>query len=145
MRESRQLIAKTYSVENALNPASGTVDAKMLAGQLAKGKPLSGELKEAASFAAQFPKAAQPIEAMGSLPQLSPLDYLAGGGLAATLGNPLALAAIMGRPMARAATLSGPVQNNLVQGQGGRLAELLANPALEQSLYRSAPLIGADR
>jgi hypothetical protein len=145
LREARQLIAKTYSVEGALNPVTGTVDAKKLAAQLAKGKPLSGGLKDAASFASQFKTASQPIEAMGSLPQLSPLDFAVGGGIAASLSNPLALAAILGRPMARAATLSGPVQNNLIQGQGGRLAALLANPALEQRVYQSAPLLGVDQ
>ena len=114
-REARQLIAKSYSVEKALNPASGTVDARQLAAQLKRGKPLSGELKDVAEFASQFPKAAQVTEKMGSLPQISPIDYGLGG-LAALLTNPTAIAGVAARPALRAAALSEPVQNRLVQG-----------------------------
>jgi hypothetical protein len=41
-KEARTMIAKTYTVEKALNQATGTVDARKLAAQLNKGKPLSG-------------------------------------------------------------------------------------------------------
>jgi hypothetical protein len=115
-RNARQLIAKTYTVEKALNPVSGNINAKSLAAELKKGKPLTEELKTAAEFAAQFPKATQTIESMGSLPQTSPLD-IGAAGVMASLTNPAALASLGIRPGARAAALSGPVQNRLVQGQ----------------------------
>ena len=115
LRDARQLIAKTYTIEKTLNPASGTVDAKVLARELKKGKPLSEELKTVAEFASQFPKAAQVTEKMGSLPQISPIDYGLGG-LAALLTNPTAMAGVAARPALRAAALSEPVQNRLVQG-----------------------------
>ena len=57
-REARTLIAKTYSVEGALNQSTGNVVANKLASQLAKGKPLSGDLLTAAKFGGAFPKAA---------------------------------------------------------------------------------------
>lgn len=142
-RDARQLIAKTYSVEKALNPATGTVDAKNLAAQLKKGKPLSGELRSAAEFAARFPRAAQPVEGMGSLPQTSPLDW----GLAASVGaatqNPLSLLMLGARPAARALTLSGPVQNRLT-AQGGNPLAALASPQAQQLLYRLAPVISGQ-
>jgi len=116
LRDARQLIAKTYTIEKALNPVSGTVDAKSLARELKKGKPLSEELKTVAEFAAQFPKAAQTTEIMGSRPQISPVD-IGVAGIASAITNPKALAALAVRPAARAAALSGPVQNRLVQGQ----------------------------
>lgn len=114
-RDARQLIAKTYSVEKATNPVTGTVDAKKLASQLSRGKPLSGELKDVAEFSARFPKATQTTEAMGSLPQFSPLDYMAGVGGTAVTQNPALLAAAAGRPLLRELALSSPVQNRLVQ------------------------------
>lgn len=117
LRDARQLYAKTYTIEKALNPVSGTVDAKTFAKELKKGKPLSEELKTVAEFSAQFPKATQTTEIMGSRPQLSPVDMGVGGIMAAVLQNPKALASMMVRPAARAAALSEPVQNRLIQGQ----------------------------
>lgn len=112
-REARQLIAKTYSIEKAANATTGTIDAKKLAAQLQRGKPLSGELKDIAQFSQAFPKASQTTEAMGSLPQLSPLDYAAGLIGGASTGGAGA-GAILARPALRAAALSSPVQNRLV-------------------------------
>ena len=127
-RNARQLIAKTYTVQKALNPVSGNVNAKSLAAELKKGKPLTEELRTAAEFATQFPKATQTIESMGSLPQTSPLD-IGAAGVMASLTNPAALASLAVRPSARAAALSGPIQNRLVQGkvnpEQANLAKLL--------------------
>lgn len=116
LRDARQLIAKTYTVEKALNPVSGTVDARAIARELKKGKPLTEELKTVGEFASQFPKAAQVTETMGSRPQISPAD-VGVAGLATIMSNPKALAALAVRPAARAAALSGPVQNRLIQGE----------------------------
>jgi hypothetical protein len=144
-KDARQLIAKTYTVEKALNPTTGSVDARNLAAQLKKGKPLSGELKDAAEFAARFPKAAQPVEGMGSLPQTSPLDWALGGTLSAASANPLMLASVLARPLARGATLSPMVQNRLVQGGPNALASLAMNPAAAQLVYRAAPVASGGR
>jgi len=92
------------------------VDAKALARELKKGKPLTEELRTAAEFATQFPKATQTVESMGSSPQTSPLD-IGAAGVMASLTNPAALAALGVRPGARAAALSSPIQNRLIQGQ----------------------------
>jgi hypothetical protein len=139
-RDARRLIAQTYSVEKALNPTTGTIDARKLAAQIAKGRPMTGRMREAAEFAARFPKAAQPIEGMGSLPQTSPLDWAVGGGLSAATANPLAMASVLARPAARSLVLSPMVQNRLVQGQPNAIQRLLANQGLQQLGYRSAPV-----
>jgi hypothetical protein len=112
-RDARQLIAKTYTIEKAANTTTGTIDAKKLAAQLQRGKPLSGELKSIAQFSQAFPKASQATEGMGSLPQFSPLDYFAGvlGGVST---GGLGAGAILARPALRAAALSSPVQNRLI-------------------------------
>lgn len=112
-KDARQLIAKTYSIEKAANTTTGTIDAKKLASQLQKGKPLSGELKSIAQFSQAFPKAAQTVENMGSLPQLSPLDYFAGVIGAASTGGAGA-GAVLARPALRSLALSPMVQNRLV-------------------------------
>lgn len=116
LRDARQLIAKTHTIEKALNPVSGTIDPKVIARELKKGKPLTEELRTVGEFAAQFPKAAQVTETMGSRPQISPAD-VGVAGLATILSNPKALAALAVRPAARAAALSSPVQNRLIQGE----------------------------
>lgn len=143
MVEARQLIAKTYSVEKALNPTTGSVDARKLGAMIEKGKPLTSELRQAGEFANRFPKAAQTPEKMGSLPQMSPLDWAAGGATSFATGNPMAMAAILARPAARAAALSKPVQNRLAQPSNSQLRELLADPELQQLLVRSAPASSA--
>jgi len=132
MAKARQLIAKTYSVEKALNPTTGNVDARNLAKQLAKGKPLTGELKQAAEFAARFPKAAQTVEGMGSLPQTSPLDWATFGGIGAATANPFMLLGVGARPAARAAVLSNPIQRGLQN------APSEISPQLIEALRRGA-------
>lgn len=149
-RDARQLIAKTYSVENALNQSTGSIDAKKLAAQLAKGKPLSGELKQSAQFAQAFPTAAQTTERMGSIPQTSPLDLYASlglgtaglyGGDAQTGALGFATGAI--RPALRATALSKPVQNRLTNQQMQNLSPETRNLA-RMLMLQGATKAGAN-
>lgn len=110
-RDARTLIAKTYSVQKGLNPQTGSVAADKLAKELAKGKPLSGELRTIAETAQAFPKATQALKEAPKA--LSPLDMVVAGG-GAVSGNPLMMA-WLGRPIARNALLSGPVQARALQ------------------------------
>jgi hypothetical protein len=144
LKAARQRIAKTYSVESAMNPLTGTVDARKLAKQLEKGKMLSGDLLSAAQFAGRFPKAAQTVEGMGSLPQTSPLDWIPAGALSMATSNPLMMAGVAARPAARAYALSGLLQDGLVQGQPSAMTGLLASPEFQMNVLRAAPnaLIG---
>ena len=137
-RDARTLIAKTYTVESALNPTTGAIDARKLGQALKRGKPMTDELRTAGEFANRFPKAAQPIENMGSLPQTSPLDWTAGGSISLATGNPLGMLGVVARPAARAAILSPMVQRRLIQ-QPSALSQLIEGP--EQALYRTAPLL----
>lgn len=145
-RGARQTLAKTYQVEKALNKTSGNVDANKLAQMMQKGKPMTGDLRSIADFAARFPKANQTVERMGSLPGLSPLDFGALGTVSAVSGNPLLMAGVLARPAARAATLSAPVQNRLAQiPSQSALQRLLANQKAEQALLRAVPALVAPR
>lgn len=118
-QDARQTIAKTYSVEKALNDTTGNISAANLAKQLEKGVPLSGGLKTAAEFGQAFPKAAQLPEKIGSpVSKLEALlaSIMAGGGVV-THGIPgLGLAAIplSVPPAARALILSRPYQRSLI-------------------------------
>ncbi|MFZ4110390.1 MAG: hypothetical protein ACOYKQ_07970 [Polymorphobacter sp.] len=139
LREARVLIAKTYSVEKALREGTGSVSANKLAQQLAKGKPLSGELKSVATMGQNFPRAVQDVTS--SMPGVSPLDFGLGGGIGAITGNPAAMLMVAGRPAVRSAILSGPFQRMAVNAPtygpgllGGAAPPLLRNPAAQISL-----------
>jgi hypothetical protein len=110
LRDSRVLIAKTHSVEGALNPSTGVVSGTKLAQQLDKGKPLSGDLKAAAQFAQAFPKAAREILDSGSVRNT---DLIVGGGTAAVTGQPWYLGYPLLRSATRSAVLSPAVQNQM--------------------------------
>lgn len=135
-RDARKLIAKTYTVEKALNPTTGSVDAKKLGALIKRGKPLTDELKQVGDFANRFPKAAQTPEGMGSLPQSSPLDWSAAGIASFMAGNPLPMAGVVARPATRKLALSNLVQNRLIDKPitTNRLADLMKNPATRAAL-----------
>lgn len=125
-RDSRQLIAKTYSVEGALNPATGSVSATRLAQQLAKGKPLSGDLKKAAEFSLAFPKASRSFNE--SLPGISPVDFYASGGATAASKQPWYLLYPFLRQGIRAGILS-PAGQGLLTKPGGPISPGLVGGA----------------
>lgn len=143
LRDARVRIAKSYTVEGAMNPATGSVAAPKLAAQVAKGKAVTGELRQAADFAAAFPTAAKVPEQMGSLPQLSPLDWAAAGGISAAMANPAYLATLFARPAARAAVLSGPVQSRLTVPATAPAISGPNSDALALLFARSAPALTA--
>lgn len=123
MRTARQTIAKTYTLAKAANATTGDINAQVLAGQLAKGRPLSGELAQIASTAAAFPKATQALKEAPK--SLSPLDFLGAG--AAGLGHPLGLATIAARPAARSLLLSPAMQARaLKDASPGVISQALA-------------------
>jgi hypothetical protein len=107
-QDARKLIAKTYTVQKGLNAETGSVSAQALAKELAKGKPLSGELRDVAQFGAAFPKASQALKETPK--SVSPLDFAFAGGSAVGTGNPLALMMVGARPVVRNALLSPMVQ-----------------------------------
>jgi hypothetical protein len=129
--QARTLIAKTYSVQNALNESSGNVIAANLGKQMKKGKYLSDGLDTAGKFAQAFPKAAAEIKDSAGV---SALDAFGGMGLGVMTGNPLLVAApAAGRMATRAALLSGPGQ------------KMLAYPGYQPSnslALRLAPSVG---
>jgi hypothetical protein len=111
-REARTLIAKTYSAESVLNPQVGSFNANKLATQLAKGKPLSGDMKKVAEFAQAFPKAAKLVLDSGSVRNT---DVILGAGTAALSREPSYLLYPFARQAVRAGLLSDAGQRVLTQ------------------------------
>lgn len=145
LREARTLIAKTYSVEKALRDGTGNISARELAKQLAKGKPLSSELRTVAVMGQNFPKAVQDVTS--SMPGVSPLDFGLAGTVGALTGSPAALAMVAGRPTVRSMILSPAYQRMAVNAPNygpGMLSRgtvgLLGRPAGQAAI--TAGLLG---
>lgn len=114
LRDARQLIAKTYSVQGALNPATGNVNALKLGQQLSKGKPLSGDLFTIAQSAQAYPKAMREVVDSGSV---SNTDVILGGLAAVAKHDPRMLLYPFARQGARAFMLSDTGQS-MMTGAG---------------------------
>jgi len=123
-RESRQRIAKTYSIESALKGEN--VDAVSLGRQLEKGKPLSGLTKDVANFGIHFKGAAQVNPPQTT--NFRPMDYAIGTGGAIATQNPLWLAAVTARPLTRTLILSKPYQNMLAKVYPKEISAIKAMP-----------------
>ncbi len=121
---ARRNIAKSYSVEQALDGA-GNVDAGKLGKQLIKGKPLSGNLEAAADFANAFPKASKVGASKESMPGISPLDIGYAG--AAALGMGAATHATL--PTVGAAVAEPLVRMGARGIATSRVGQKLATPA----------------
>lgn len=139
-KQARKEIAKTYSVQKALNESTGDVSAQALAKQLAKGKPLSGELRQIAEIAQAFPKATQSLK---ETPKAwSPLDMVTGGA-GVGMGSPGLLALAAGRPAVRSLLLSKPYQSLMATPQSYQRGLLeAALPALENDLLGRSLILG---
>lgn len=117
LQKARTTIAKSYDVESALNPITSTVDAQRFATLQAKGKPLTGNMKQAGDAATAFPKAFQNPAKFGGNENSSVID----AGIAlhgAMTGRPKAMAEaagwLVGRPLARKLILSDFYQNRAI-------------------------------
>lgn len=135
-RDARQLLARTYDVEAAMNPGNGDVNPRVIAALSKKGRPMSGQLKDIADAAMAFPKAMQSTAGFGGTENLGILD----AAVAAT--HPGMIPALLARPGARSALLSAPYQRLLMRQPVPLTAptnlpiELLRNLALSGALSR---------
>ena len=145
LREARKLLAKSYTVKRALNPATGDINASVLAKIIKKRDPLSDELKTIGDFGSTFPKFSGEASKTPA-PGVSKLEgmaaaILAGGGASyygpegAVLGG-LALLS----PVARNALLSKLLQKATVKPKTpSMLIKLLAKPKSQELIRLSIP------
>jgi len=111
-RASRQRMAISHKIEDAIREGSGSIDASKLAKDVQAGKYLSGGLKTIGEFANIAPRVNQPISSMGTPGSLSPLGSsnianllpasvaMGGAGMMATGTPGLAAAAVPFIPQA---------------------------------------------
>lgn len=129
-KAARQTIAKTYSVEKALGKGGDNVDARKLATQLVKGKPLSGNLKTIAEFGKNFDEVAQPNPPQTT--NFRPMDFVLG--LVGAAGYDRKLIALMlARPAMRKMITSNTYQNALKNIDPAKLEEIARMPKNQQS------------
>jgi hypothetical protein len=141
--EARRTIARTYTVEQAFNPATGNVNAQKLAAEVRQRKPLSGPLELSGRFAEAFPLAAQEVRAS----PVSTMDAIATGLLGTGLygagglgGATLALGYPLARYGARSGVLGDVVQESLLRrGPQGRRGGLLL-PTVSGAQVSGQPL-----
>jgi hypothetical protein len=149
-KDARRLIAKTYTVEKALREGAGTVDARAVAREVQKGKPLSGELLQIGQFGNVFNKAAQPPSMIGS-PGVNTLKnslalLTSGAGAAAMGPGGLAMGGLNYAlpPVARSVMFSPRYQRGLLDITPGMLDEAAQMGLLTQGAYHAAPVLSAQ-
>lgn len=149
-RTARQNIAKSHTVEKGLREGAGTVDARTLGRELQKGKPLSGELRQAAEFGNTFNKAAQPPHLIGSpgVNALKPIGSMVASGLGGVALGPagLALGALNYAvpPLARARMFSKAAQRGLLGSGTAVVGDAAPVGLLTQGAYRAFPLLSGQ-
>ena len=156
LKEARTQIAKTYTVERALNDASGSVNAKILARMYEKGKPLSGGLETAAKFSSAFPSVTQSAQQVGSpgAHNLRSMASLLMGGAGGAAAGPVGIAAaalpFATGPASRALMFRPGVQQSLANqtaptaSYAMELADFLQNPEFQKLIAKTSPVISAQ-
>lgn len=122
-RNARETIAKSYDVQKALK--GNDVDVRVLAQQMKKGRPLSGDIKDLADFGNRFPASAQAGGKNAYVPSAFDFGLGGAGGLASHMAlgaaSPLAAAVGVGvaaaRPVTRGMLASRPYQSVMAQPQ----------------------------
>jgi hypothetical protein len=145
LNQARTSIAKTYTVERAMNRATGDIDPRIIGRLYQKGSPLSGGLEQIGQLATAFPKVAQPTQqsAGAGISALEPMASAIYGGVGQmATGDPrgfLAAGIPLLRGPARSLALSKAMQTT--PQYGSTLLNMLnrSSPALP---YLGAPLGG---
>ena len=135
---ARKVIAKTYSIENALD-ATGNVSARKLASTLGK-KPLTSELKQAAQFSQAYPQLNN-IGVHGGN-GITLFDSLVGIGGGVATGNPSVAALTLGRPALKAglnSNMAGKIMGT--PSYNSALLELIKKSGM---LSPTLPVVGAN-
>lgn len=147
-KQARQDIAKSYTIEKALNAATGNVSGAALGQRAATGKIVPSELQALSNAAAAYPTAFQNVARIGSVPGFSPLDIGTAGIASAAAGNPSVMLSAATRPTLRSLAVSPMYQRNMLpssQPQApGLLNQITSNPLLNYGLGQM-PQYDADR
>jgi len=147
-QQARQDIAKSYTIEKALNATTGNVSGADLGNLARKGKIVPAELQTLANAAGAYPTAFQNVARIGSVPGFSPLDIGTAGIASAAAGNPSVMLSAATRPTLRSLAVSPMYQRNMLpssqQQMPGLLNQITSNPLTNYGLGQ-LPEYGTDR
>jgi hypothetical protein len=147
-QQARQDIAKSYTIEKALNATTGNVSGADLGNLARKGKIVPAELQTLANAAGAYPTAFQNVARVGSVPGFSPLDIGTAGIASAASGNPALMVSAATRPTLRSVAVSPMFQRNMLpssQPQApGLLNRVTSNPLTNYGLGQ-LPEYGTER
>ena len=147
-KQAREDIAKSYTIEKALNATTGNVSGADLGNLARKGKIVPAELQTLANAAGAYPSAFQNVARIGSVPGFSPLDIGTAGVASAAAGNPSVLLSAATRPTLRSVAVSPMFQRNMLpssQGQPqGLLNRITSDPMTNYGLGQ-LPEYGTER
>ena len=150
-KASRQRMAISHTIEDAIREGGGSVDAKKLAADIQRGRFMTGDLKIAAEFANVFPRVNQRVGAIGTPAAGTMLQNSLGGalasaggaafgaqygGTAAAAGALLPLIPTATSALMRQRLLSAGAQANAIPNYGrfDNLAQGIMNPQLRNYL-----------
>jgi hypothetical protein len=147
-KQARQDIAKSYTIEKALNAATGNVSGAALGQRAATGKIVPSELQALSNAAAAYPTAFQNVARIGSVPGFSPLDIGTAGIASAAAGNPSVMLSAATRPTLRSLAVSPMYQRNMLPSSQPQMPGLLnrvtSNPLTNYGLGQ-LPEYGTER
>lgn len=137
-KQARQDIAKSYTIEKALNATTGNVSGADLGNLARKGKIVPAELQTLANAAGAYPTSFQNVERIGSVPGFSPLDIGTAGIASAAAGNPSVMLSAATRPTLRSLAVSPFFQRNMLPSSQtqtpGLLNQITSNPLTNYGL-----------
>lgn len=124
-RLSRQRMAVSHTIEDAIREGGGSVNASKLARDIQSGKYVSGDVKTIAEFANVFPRVMQAPSQIGTPGAATILGRgmtgIAGGGIAMLAGaDPYTAAAALAAGSVAPEMLSASLRNYLMSGRGQR-------------------------
>ena len=147
-KQARQDIAKSYTIEKALNAATGNVSGSVLGQRAATGKIVPAELQALSNAAAAYPTAFQNVARIGSVPGFSPLDIGTAGIASAAAGNPSVMLSAATRPTLRSLAVSPTYQRNMLPSSQpqtpGLINRITSNPMTNYGLGQ-LPEYGTER
>ena len=147
-KQARQDIAKSYTIEKALNAATGNVSGATLGQRAATGKIVPSELQALSNAAAAYPTAFQNVARIGSVPGFSPLDIGTAGIASAAAGNPSVMLSAATRPTLRSLAVSPTYQRNMLPSSQpqtpGLINRVTSNPMTNYGLGQ-LPEYGTER
>jgi hypothetical protein len=147
-KQAREDIAKSYTIEKALNATTGNVSGADLGNLARKGKIVPAELQTLANAAGAYPTAFQNVARIGSVPGFSPLDIGTAGIASAAAGNPSVMLSAATRPTLRSIAVSPMYQRNMLpssQAQAPGLLNRITSDPLTNYGLGQLPEYGTDR